>query len=491
MAYGRSNTAAQSATEGYTIHAALAVWVVVEPLRMSTKDSLPEKFPTCSEELQSFLPANGLSASGDSRAIQAIASEETLAPQIAPTTVTMPRVVRALRYRDFRLFWGGNFLSNVGTWMQNVAQSWLVLQLAPANSAFWLGVIGFASTSPMLVFSLLGGVIADRVDKRKLMMWTQSSMMLLAFIMWGLTVTHHVNVPLIVLLAFANGLAMSLNSPSYQALVPQLVPREDLTNAIALNSAQFNMSRVIGPTLGGFAMALFGVGGNFLLNALSFVAVLIALMQITYPPVYPADDSGIWETLAEGFRYLYIRREMLILIILVALASIFGIPYIIFIPLFAKEILHLGESGFGLLMAAQGSGAFLGAATIAYITKIRCRGRFVVTWAVVFYIAIILFTFSRNKFLSAALSAIIGYAMVLMIATVNTLLQHLSADEMRGRIMSMYATAFLGFAPIGSLLAGSLAGTITAPVAIAGMCALALIATVALYFLRPELKCIN
>ncbi len=436
------------------------------------------------------MPRDVNAATGDTRAMQAVAQDETVAPQIAPTTATMPAVVRALRHHDFRLFWGGNFLSNVGTWMENVAQSWLVLSLAPANSAFWLGVIGFAATAPMLVFSLLGGAIADRVNRRKLMMITQTAMMLIAFSLFGLTVTHRINIPLIVLIAFANGLVMSLNSPAYQSMVPQLVPREDLTNAIALNSAQFNMSRIVGPTLGGFAMAVFGVSGNFLLNSISFVAVLIALSRITYPPVYPPEGVGLWESLADGFRYLFSRREMLMLIVLVALASIFGFPYVIFVPLFAKNILHLSESGFGLIMAAQGGGAFLGAATIAYMKTIKCRGRFVATWAVIFYLGVIAFTFSRNRVLSSILLAIVGYSMVLMVATVNALLQHLSIDEMRGRIMSMYATAFLGFAPIGSILAGSLSETFGAPHALAGMSTIACIATVILYFKQRELRCL-
>ena len=193
------------------------------------------------------------------------------------TVIEIPRLARALRHRDFRLFWTGNFLSNVGTWMQNIAQGWLVLKLT--NSAFWLGVVGFSASIPILLFALIGGVIADHVNKRKLLMVTQSAMMIFAFIMAALTWTHHVNVYAIVLLALGTGIAMSLNTPSYQALVPQLLPREDLTNGIALNSAQFNMSRVIGPTLGGFAMALVGEAGNFFLNGLSFLAVLVALTR--------------------------------------------------------------------------------------------------------------------------------------------------------------------------------------------------------------------
>ncbi len=178
----------------------------------------------------------------------------------AGATFALPRIARALRHPDFRLFWGGNFLSNIGTWMQNVAQGWLVLQLT--NSPFWLGLVGFASSIPILLFALIGGVIADHVNVRKMLLMTQSAMMVFAFTMAGLA-WWKIDKYEIVLLAFATGLAMSLNTPSYQALVPQLVPREDLSNAIALNSAQFNMSRVLGPTLGGLAMAAFGVAGNF------------------------------------------------------------------------------------------------------------------------------------------------------------------------------------------------------------------------------------
>lgn len=428
------------------------------------------------------------SAANDAKgALQGVCAEETIAAQVAPAAVEMPRVLRALRHHDFRYFWAGNMLSNIGTWMQNVAQGWLVLELS--NSAFWLGVVGFAASAPMLVFTLLGGVIADRVDRRQLMVRTQAAMMLFAFALAGLTWAKVINVPEIVLLAFATGMAMSLNVPSYQALVPQLVPKEDLNNAIALNSAQFNFSRIVGPTLGGFAMAGLGVAGNFFLNGVSFLAVIFALRKIHYPPPEPDDGSAtMWQKLADGFRYVYERQEMMTLITLVGLASTFGIPYLMFIPLFARDILHVRETGLGLLMAFSGLGAFLGAGTIAYLGRVKRRGRFVVSAGVVFFVAIIAFCFSRSFALSSALLMVIGYSMVLMVATVNALLQHLSSDEMRGRVMSMYATAFLGFAPVGSLIAGSLAGAVTAPHAIAGMCALALVASLFLYFTRPELR---
>jgi MFS family permease len=432
--------------------------------------------------------------------LQSLANEETVAIQLPPAPLAMPPVVRALRHRDFRLFWIGNFLSNVGTWMQSVAQGWLVLQLADQaaargarvaghNGAFWLGVVGFAASAPMLLFTVVGGVIADRVDRRQLMIRTQTAMMLSAFAMAGLTYFRVINLPEIVLLAFLTGVAMSLNTPSYQALVPQLVPREDLTNAIALNSAQFNLSRIIGPTLGGFVMAWSSPAGNFLLNGISFLAVILVLTRIQYPPPdTDAEDVSPWQQLTEGFRYLLDRREMAALLALVALASIFGIPYIMFVPFFARDILHVGERGLGFLMAFSGAGAFLGAATIAYLGRVKSRGRFVVRAGTLFLIAAIAFTFSRNFLLSGVLLMVAGYSMILMVATVNTLMQHLASDEMRGRVMSMYATAFLGFAPIGSLIAGSLAGVISAPYAIAAMSALALLGSWMLYFTQSELR---
>ncbi len=213
-----------------------------------------------------------------------VASEEEAAVAQAlalAESSRLPQVVRALRNPNFRLFWSGNFLSNIGTWMQNVAQGWLVLVLT--NSAFWLGVVGFAGSIPFLFFTLFGGVIADRVDKRRLLIVTQSVMMVLAFVLAGLAWFKVITVWEVAVIAFLNGTAMAMNAPSYQAMVPRLVKREDLTNAIALNSAQFNMSRIVGPTLGGYAMALLGVAGNFFLNGVSFLAVLWALTRIRYP----------------------------------------------------------------------------------------------------------------------------------------------------------------------------------------------------------------
>jgi MFS family permease len=402
------------------------------------------------------------------------------------TVIEIPRFARALRHRDFRLFWTGNFLSNIGTWMQNVAQGWLVLQLT--NSAFWLGVVGFAASFPILLFALIGGVIADHMNKRKLLMATQSAMMVLAFIMAALTYAHHIDKYGITLLALATGIAMSLNTPSYQALMPQLIPREDLTNAIAINSAQFNMSRVLGPTLGGFAMALVGAAGNFFLNGLSFLAVLVALTRIKYVEPAIPQEGRLWEKMRQGFAYVRSHSAMSSLILMVAIGSFFAIPYLTFVPYFARDVLGSDESGLGILMACSGAGAFLGAITIASLTLIRRRGIFVVRASVGFYAAIVAFTFSRNFYLSGFFLTVAGYCMIISVATINSSLQHLAENQMRGRVMSIYSTAFLGLPPLGCLIAGSLARIISVSHVIAGMSAMALLASLGVYWRQQGLR---
>ena len=373
--------------------------------------------------------------------------------------------------------------------MQNVALGWLVLDLS--DSAFWLGVVGFASAAPMLVFSLLGGVIADHMDRRRMLICTQSAMMLFALVLAGLCYAKVITVPQIVVLALLTGVAMSLNMPAYQALVPQLVPREDLSNAIGLNSVQFNLSRIIGPSVGGLVMAWLGASANFLLNGISFLGLLLVLVRMRLPrPEVDGISATLWRRLGDGFRYVRDRREMSSLLMLVALASLLGIPYLSFMPYFARDILHSGPRGLGVLLACSGFGSLGAAGTVAYlgVAGTKRRGRLLVLSGSAFFLAVILFTLSRNFYLSCGLLMAGGYCSILMVATVNTLLQHLSANEMRGRVMSIYTMAFLGFAPVGSLIAGALAGVVTAARAIEGMCAVALAATLGLYCFRRELR---
>jgi MFS family permease len=420
---------------------------------------------------------------------QSLAIEEASAatPAFAdPHDSRLPNIVRALRNPSFRLFWSGNFLSNIGTWMQNVAQGWLVLSLT--GSAFWLGVVGFAGSIPFLIFTLFGGVVADRVNKRKLLLVTQTVMMLLAFALAALAWFKVITVWEVVLLSFLNGMAMAMNAPSYQALVPRLVPREDLTNAIALNSAQFNMSRILGPTLGGYAMALVGVAGNFFLNGVSFLAVLFALTRIHYPEQDASHYPGLLNSLREGFAYVRANRQMRVLVWMVGSASFFAIPFLTFIPYFARIQLHTDETGLGWLMAASGLGAVVGAVTVAALGQLRHRGRVVTIAGVVFFSAIISFCYSHIFALSQFLLLFEGYSAILMISSFNVAIQHLASDKMRGRVMSIYATCFLGLPPLGSLLAGEMSRHVPTPHALAAMAAVAATIFIGTYAVSRPLR---
>jgi MFS family permease len=408
-------------------------------------------------------------------------------PQAKPRE--FPQAVRALRNANFRLFWSGNFLSNIGTWMQNVAQGWLIITLT--NSAFWLGVVSFAGSIPFLFFTLFGGVIADRVNKRRLLLVTQTIMMVLAFLLAILAWLKIITVWEVAAIAFLNGVAMSMNAPSYQALVPRLVKREDLTNALALNSAQFNMSRILGPTLGGYAMVLFGVAGNFFLNGLSFLAVLWALMRIRYPDEKPARRESMLSSLRGGFAYLHSERQMLVLIWMTVAVSFFGIPFLSFIPYFAKVQLGVGESGLGWLMACSGVGAVLAAMIVASAGVIRHRGVVVTVTGVIFFLAIIGFSYSHWFALSACLAFFEGFNGILMVSCFNISIQHLSNDEMRGRIMSIYATSFLGLPPLGALLAGELSRHIPTGHALAAMAGMALLLFVGFFSFSPALRSLD
>ena len=424
--------------------------------------------------------------------------EESLGPSAEETAAVaeaiaeiegdhFPQIVRALRNPNFRLFWSGNFLSNIGTWMQNVAQGWLVLVLTH-NSAFWLGVVGFAGSIPFLFFTLFGGVVADRVNKRKLLLFTQTAMMLLAFLLAALTYWHRIAVWGVAVIAFLNGMAMSMNHPSYQALVPKLVKREDLTNAIALNSAQFNMSRILGPTLGGYAMLLMGVAGNFFLNGVSFLAVLWALTKIHYPDEKEPRRESMLTSLRAGLRYVRGRPQMFILVVMIGVASLLAIPILTFIPYFARSVLQVGESGLGWLMACSGAGAVLSAVTVAWQGQIRHRGA-VITFAGAGVMAIVVaFCYSRSFALSEVLMFFEGFGMILTISSVNVAMQHLSSDEMRGRVMSIYGTFFLGLPPLGALLAGELSRHISTAHALAAMSGVSMFAFLGFFTFSKALR---
>lgn len=366
---------------------------------------------------------------------------------------------RALSHRNYRLFWTGAFLSNVGTWMQAVAQGWLVLQLT--NSPFWLGLDAFMATAPGFVFTLLGGVFADLIDRRRLLLYTQVMAGIAALALATLVATGAVNRWMVLGFSFVTGCCMAMASPSYLAMTYDLVGREDLTNAIALNSTQFQLSRVVGPALAGVAFRVFGLAGCFFANGISFVFVVIALwmVRVEHPPSSAAhsvrDRRALWRDLVEGFRYVRSRSRVSSLLILSAVNSFFGAPYFSMVPIYARDIFHLGETGLAAMMGTAGGGAFIGALLVAYLGDFRRKGWFVLGGSVMFGLCITGFALSSRLTLSLVFLFALGFAVVVSVAITNTLLQKLVTDQMRGRVMSMFILSFIGTMPIGNIIAGA------------------------------------
>lgn len=369
---------------------------------------------------------------------------------------------RALSHRNFRLFWTGAFLSNVGTWMQAVAQGWLMLQLT--NSSFWLGLDAFMATAPAFVFTLLGGVFADLLDRRRLLIYTQVVAGLAALGLAMFVWTGAVNRWIVLGFSFVTGCCMALASPSYLAMTYDLVGREDLANAVALNSTQFQLSRVVGPALAGFGFRLFGLAGCFFVNGLSFIAVVVSLGMVRPEPGMPQREApyhsakgvrALWRDLLEGFRYVRHRPRVFSLLMISAVNSLFGAPYFALIPIYARDVFHLGATGLAWLMGMAGAGAFCGAALLTILGDFRRKGWFVLGGSLAFGLSVMAFALSTRLMLSYLFLFALGFAIVSCIAAANTLLQKLVTDQMRGRVMSMFILSFMGTMPIGNILAGS------------------------------------
>ncbi|HEX8069346.1 MAG TPA: MFS transporter [Pyrinomonadaceae bacterium] len=361
---------------------------------------------------------------------------------------------RALRHRNFRLFWAGAFLSNVGTWMQAVAQAWLVYELT--NSPFWLGFDAFLATAPGLVLTLLGGVFADLMDRKRLLLLTQVGAGLTALVLATLQATHVLQWWMILCASFVTGCCMSLAAPSYQAITIDLVGREDLANAIALNSTQFQLSRVLGPVLAGPALRYFGAAGCFYANGFSFAAVVVALMLLQLPASRIAHrPESFWRDLLAGVRYVRQRRRIFMLLLISACVSLFGAPYFSLLPVFARDVLKMGEVGLSLLGGMAGAGAFFGALVITYLGNFRHKGWFVLGGAWAFAVCLVGFALTDSLAVALAFLFAMGFAIVCSVAVTNTLLQQLVSDEMRGRVMSMFILSFIGAMPLGNFLAGT------------------------------------
>ena len=383
-------------------------------------------------------------------------------------TATPPKwatTLRALRHRNFQLFFSGQLISLTGTWMQSVAQAWLVYRLT--KSALLLGSVGFASQIPVFLVAPFGGITADRVNRQRLVIATQTASMILAGILAWLTLSGRIQVWHIFLLAGLLGVVNAFDIPGRQAFLIDMVGKEDLMNAIALNSSMFNGARVIGPAVAGILVARIGEGWCFAANAISYIAVLIGLLLMKVRSVPRISNRSPIEDIIEGFRWVNRTKIIRSLLFLIGLVSLVGMPYTVLMPVFADKILHGGARGLGILMGATGVGALFGALTLAAKTGIKGLGRWVTITCATLGISLFLFSFSTSFWLSAALLLPCGYSMMLQMACSNTLIQTIVPDHLRGRVMSLYSMMFMGMAPFGAFFGGALANRIGAPMTVA------------------------
>ena len=379
---------------------------------------------------------------------------------------------RALRYRNYRLFISGQFISLVGTWMQNVAQAWLVYRLT--GSSLLLGAVGFVNQIPILLLSPFTGALADRRDRRWIVIGAQTAMMILAFALAALTLGGGIRIWHIFVLAALLGTASAFDVPARQSLFVELVERDDLINAIALNSSVFNGARVVGPAVAGVLVAAIGEGWCFFVNAVSYIAVIAGLLKIRSPErTIPPPASSPLAHVLEGFRFVWRNTPIHALLALLGLASLVGTPYSVLMPIFADRILHGGPRGLGLLMGAAGSGAVLGALVVAARHGTRGLGNWAAAACSVFGLSLILFSLSRAFWLSALLLLPVGFSLMVQLASSNTIIQTMVPDGLRGRVMALYTMMLLGMAPVGALMAGAAAEKLGAPFTVAaggGIC---------------------
>ncbi len=374
-----------------------------------------------------------------------------------PRGITLPKTFAALRHRNYRLFFSGQLISLIGTWMQNVAQSWLVYALT--GSPLYLGIVSFVSAIPALTLTLGAGVVVDRMPKRTLLIMTQTFMMVLAFTLAADVLLGWVQPWHIVILSFLLGVANAFDAPGRQAFVVEMVEdRADLQNAIALNSAIFQMARIIGPTMAGIALAAVGAGWCFLLNGISFIAVIFGLgMMRLQPMAVVQKTASALAQMREGLGYVWHNEIVRTLISLAAVSNLFAFGYSSLMPAFAEDVLNAGPEGLGLMSAAIGVGALVGALLIASLGNFKRKGLLLTFGNLLFPTMILFFAFSRWFPASLAILACIGFGFLIQNATTNTLIQAIVPDELRGRVMAVYMLVFNGFFPLGSLLAGGIA----------------------------------
>jgi predicted MFS family arabinose efflux permease len=397
-------------------------------------------------------------------------------------TSTLRRIFKAFQYRDFRLMWFGACTSSIGTWMQIVAQGWLIYRLS--HSAFLLALDQFLGGIPIFLFSLIGGVVADRTERRKILLVSQYVQMASAGTLTLLVAMGWVHVWHILCLSFVSGLAQAFGGPAYQALIPTLVDREDMPNAIALNSIQFNMAVTIGPALAGQTLARFGENWCFGLNAVSFLAPIISLSMIAARYLPATTTESMFGSLKQGIKFVRKQGSMEALTLLAFCMTALSMPMRTYIPVFVKDIFGRGPETYGNLLSLMGVGSICGSLAVAGIGNMRNKGRFALTMLICLGAAISGFSLSKSLPLSYAMLLMVGASMMAVFATVTSLVQLITTNEMRGRVMSVYNCAFRGGMPMGNLVSGWLVPVFTAPIVL-GVNGLVLI-LVAVYFLLVQ-----
>lgn len=396
----------------------------------------------------------------------------------------LARMFTSLRHRNYALLWAGALLSNVGTWMQMVALSWVVFSLT--KSARALGIVNFLNSLPVFFFVLYAGSLADRVNRRRLLVVAETLLLLFALALGVLSSLGKLNIYWIALLTFLTGTGTAFIFPTWQAIIPDVVPRRDLMNAIALNSAQFNGARMVGPAIAGVVLAAFGAAANFYANAASFLAVIVALLLIHPAVIEQRPIKNAWRHLVEGIRYARLHPSVGLLLVYIGLLTVFGLSYVVLLPIYASEILKAGASGYGFLAGASGLGSLAGALTVASVAHLKRRGG-LVKWTIgLFGISLILFSLSRSYPLSLLLMVGVGWSFLASTSTINTMIQEAVPNEIRGRVMAIYIWMFLGLQPFGSLAFGEIAHRFQPQTPIIAGGVILVIASAAL-FIRPRL----
>lgn len=399
----------------------------------------------------------------------------------------LPRTFAALRHRNFRIYWVGNGLSLIGTWMQNIARGWLVLQLT--NSPFLVGLESTVAWLPAWIVSLPAGVLADHFDKRKLLIIAQSLLAVLAMVLAVLTWSGTITIYHILIISGVTGFIVAANSPVRHAIIPDLVGKDDLLNGIALSSAAFNGARIIGPTLAGVALGVIGAGGCFAINSISFLAIIISLLFVRLTPIpRPEEPESVWHRIRIGLGFVARHPDIRVLMWMAGVFASFAVVHIPLMPVFARDVFGAGPSGYGVMMAAVGAGALCGLLVVATVSRTRHKGWLLV--GATFGLGLLLLLYSLLRVFAAGVFvlALIGFCQSTAASVTNTLIQSLAPDHVRGRVMSIFSMSFLGMFPLGSLLAGAIAQKWGAPAAtLLGGCVV-LTSLLAVNLLRPQVR---